>query len=92
MAGFSIRNPYFIVVCALLIVVLGVSFLAKMPVDMFPNMDITVVVTATFFPGIPTSASTISGGASSMRAIASSPSLTATTRTSSSANVSSMTR
>src|SRR2546426_8685789 len=53
MAGFSIRNPYFIVVCALLIVVLGVSFLAKMPVDMFPNMDITVVVTATFFPGMP---------------------------------------
>jgi multidrug efflux pump subunit AcrB len=53
MAGFSIRNPYFIVVCALLIVVLGVSFLSKMPVDMFPSMDITVVVTATFFPGMP---------------------------------------
>ena len=53
MAGFSIRNPYFVIVCALLIVVLGVSFLLKMPVDMFPNMDITVVVTATFFPGMP---------------------------------------
>src|SRR6266700_6806272 len=53
MAGFSIRNPYFIVVCALLIVVLGVSFLVRMPVDMFPTMDITVVVTATFFPGMP---------------------------------------
>ncbi len=53
MAGFSIRNPYFIVVCALLVVVLGVSFLVRMPVDMFPTMDITVVVTATFFPGMP---------------------------------------
>jgi HAE1 family hydrophobic/amphiphilic exporter-1 len=53
MAGFSIRNPYFIIVCALLVVVLGVSFLVRMPVDMFPSMDITVVVTATFFPGMP---------------------------------------
>ncbi|HTM49257.1 MAG TPA: efflux RND transporter permease subunit [Bryobacteraceae bacterium] len=53
MAGFSIRNPYFVIVCALLIVVLGVSFLVRMPVDMFPKMDITVVVTATFFPGMP---------------------------------------
>ncbi len=53
MAGFSIRNPYFIVVLALVIGIVGVTVLLRMPVDMFPAMDLTQVVVATFFPGMP---------------------------------------
>jgi multidrug efflux pump subunit AcrB len=53
MSGFAIRNPYFIVVICLIIAVVGVSTLARMPVDMFPAMDIPVVVVATFYNGMP---------------------------------------
>ncbi|MEX2262638.1 MAG: efflux RND transporter permease subunit [Bryobacteraceae bacterium] len=53
MAGFSLRNPYFIVVCALIVGVVGITTVARMPVDMFPSMDLTVVVIATFYPGMP---------------------------------------
>ncbi len=53
MPGFSIRNPYFIVVCALILCIVGVVTIARMPVDMFPSMDLTVVVIATFYPGMP---------------------------------------
>src|SRR5450759_676565 len=53
MSGFAIRNPYFIVVLCLIVAVLGVSTLARMPVDMFPSMDIPVVVVATFYNGMP---------------------------------------
>lgn len=53
MAGFSIRNPYFVIVCALMLVVLGLVTLVRMPVDMFPAMDLTVVGIATFYPGMP---------------------------------------
>src|SRR2546422_588953 len=53
MAGFSLRNPYFVIVCALIIVVVGITTVVRMPVDMFPAMDRTVVVVATFYPGMP---------------------------------------
>src|SRR5436305_1989856 len=53
MSGFAIRNPYFIVVICLMIAVLGVSSLTRMPVDMFPAMNIPVVVVATFYSGMP---------------------------------------
>ena len=53
MPGFSIRNPYFIVVCALILVVVGATAISRMPVDMFPVMDMTVVVVTTFYPGMP---------------------------------------
>src|SRR4249920_47974 len=53
MSGFAIRNPYFIVVICLFIAVVGVTSLARMPVDMFPSMNIPVVVVATFFSGMP---------------------------------------
>jgi multidrug efflux pump subunit AcrB len=52
-AGFSIRNPYLVVVVCLAIVVLGLSTLARMPVDLFPPIKIPVVVVATFFNGMP---------------------------------------
>jgi multidrug efflux pump subunit AcrB len=50
---FSIRNPYFIVVVALIIVVIGISSLVRMPVDMFPEINIPVVAAATFYSGMP---------------------------------------
>ena len=53
MSRFAIRNPYFIVVICLIIAVVGVSSLARMPVDMFPAMNIPVVVVATFYSGMP---------------------------------------
>src|ERR1700712_4517058 len=53
MSRFAIRNPYFIVVICLFIAVLGVSSLARMPIDMFPSMNIPVVVVATFYSGMP---------------------------------------
>src|SRR6266849_6425604 len=53
MSRFAIRNPYFIVVVCLIIAVVGVSGLARMPVDMFPAMNIPVVVVATFYSGMP---------------------------------------
>jgi len=53
MSRFAIRNPYFIVVVCLIIAVVGTSSLARMPVDMFPAMNIPVVVVATFYSGMP---------------------------------------
>ena len=53
MSRFAIRNPYFIVVVCLVIAVVGVTSLARMPVDMFPAMNIPVVVVATFYSGMP---------------------------------------
>jgi multidrug efflux pump subunit AcrB len=53
MPRFAIRNPYFIVVVCLIIAVVGVSSLVRMPVDMFPAMNIPVVVVATFYSGMP---------------------------------------
>ncbi|HLK67298.1 MAG TPA: efflux RND transporter permease subunit [Bryobacteraceae bacterium] len=53
MSRFAIRNPYFIVVACLIIAVVGVTSLVRMPVDMFPAMNIPVVVVATFYSGMP---------------------------------------
>ncbi len=53
MPTFAIRNPYFIVVVCLVITVVGLTSLLRMPVDMFPVMNIPVVVVATFYSGMP---------------------------------------
>jgi multidrug efflux pump subunit AcrB len=53
MSGFAVRNPYFIVVVCLIIAVVGMTSLGRMPVDMFPAMNIPVVVVATFYSGMP---------------------------------------
>src|SRR6201993_4638655 len=53
MSRFAIYNPYFIVVVCLIIAVVGVTSLLRMPVDMFPAMNIPVVVVATFYSGMP---------------------------------------
>ena len=53
MSRFAIRTPYFIVVVCLMILVVGITSVARMPVDMFPSMNIPVVVVATFYSGMP---------------------------------------
>ncbi len=53
MSGFSIRNPYFIIVACLMIAIVGVVTLVRMPVDLFPPINIPVVVVATFYSGMP---------------------------------------
>lgn len=53
MSGFSIRNPYFILVICLIIAVVGVSSLVRMPVDLFPTINLPEVVVATFYNGMP---------------------------------------
>lgn len=53
MSRFAIRNPYFIVVVCLIVAVVGVTSLVRMPIDMFPSMNIPVVVVATFYSGMP---------------------------------------
>ncbi|HZZ18014.1 MAG TPA: efflux RND transporter permease subunit, partial [Opitutaceae bacterium] len=53
MSRFSIRYPYLIVVLCLIISVVGISSVVRMPVDLFPPINIPVVVVATFYSGMP---------------------------------------
>src|ERR1700751_2629166 len=53
MSGFSIRNPFFIMVCCLIVAIVGTVTLVRMPVDLFPPINIPVVVVATFYSGMP---------------------------------------
>lgn len=55
MSRFSIRNPYFIVVVCLALCVVGATSLVRMPVDLFPPINLPEVVVATFFSGMPPS-------------------------------------
>src|SRR6201997_5657635 len=53
MSRFSIRNPYFIVVICLVLTVIGITSIARMPVDLFPSINLPEVVVATFYSGMP---------------------------------------
>jgi multidrug efflux pump subunit AcrB len=53
MSRFAINTPYLIIVACLIVAILGAVGVARMPVDMFPSMNIPVVVVATFYPGMP---------------------------------------
>ena len=53
MPGFSIRNPYFIIVICLTLLVIGVTSLSRMPIDLFPPINLPEVVVATFYTGMP---------------------------------------
>ncbi|HLJ16117.1 MAG TPA: efflux RND transporter permease subunit [Bryobacteraceae bacterium] len=53
MSRFSIRNPYFIIVICLALMVVGITSLARMPVDLFPTINLPEVVVATFYSGMP---------------------------------------
>src|SRR5229473_3214988 len=53
MPRFAIKYPYFIVVLCLVITIVGTTTLVRMPVDLFPGINIPVVVVATFYSGMP---------------------------------------
>jgi hydrophobic/amphiphilic exporter-1 (mainly G- bacteria), HAE1 family len=53
MPTFSLKHPYFIIVVCLFICVLGITSIVQMPVDMFPPINIPVVLVATFYNGMP---------------------------------------
>jgi multidrug efflux pump subunit AcrB len=53
MSRFSIRNPHFIVVICLALMVIGATSVIRMPVDLFPTINIPEVIVATFYSGMP---------------------------------------
>src|SRR5215470_8860389 len=53
MSRFALRYPYFVIVICLVTCVVGLTSLVRMPVDLFPPINIPVVVVATFFSGMP---------------------------------------
>jgi multidrug efflux pump subunit AcrB len=53
MSRFAIKTPYLIIVVCAIMAILGAASVVQMPVDMFPSMNIPVVVVATFYPGMP---------------------------------------
>ena len=53
MPKFALAYPYFIIMLCLVVAVVGVSTVARMPVDLFPQINIPVVVVATFYSGMP---------------------------------------
>ena len=53
MPSFAIKYPFFIIMLCLIVGVVGVTTVARMPVDLFPNINIPVVVVATFYSGMP---------------------------------------
>jgi multidrug efflux pump subunit AcrB len=53
MSSFAIRYPFFILMACLAIVVIGTVNLLNMPMDLFPEVKIPVVVVATFYSGMP---------------------------------------
>jgi multidrug efflux pump subunit AcrB len=53
MPKFALDYPFFIIMACLVILLVGVTNIAGMPVDLFPKIDIPVVVVATFYSGMP---------------------------------------
>ncbi|HEY6768499.1 MAG TPA: efflux RND transporter permease subunit, partial [Candidatus Sulfotelmatobacter sp.] len=53
MSSFAIKYPFFILMMCLFVIVVGVTTVARMPVDLFPEVNIPVVVVATFYSGMP---------------------------------------
>ncbi len=53
MSSFAIKYPFFILMLCLGIVVVGITTVVRMPVDLFPQIQIPVVVVATFYSGMP---------------------------------------
>src|SRR5277367_915909 len=53
MPKFALRYPFFIIMMCLVVLLIGVVNIASMPVDLFPNIDMPVVVVATFYNGMP---------------------------------------
>jgi HAE1 family hydrophobic/amphiphilic exporter-1 len=53
MSRFSIRSPHLVIVASLMVVIVGLTRLARMPVDLFPAINLPEVVVATSYNGMP---------------------------------------
>jgi multidrug efflux pump subunit AcrB len=53
MPGFSIRSPFFIIVVCLVLLVIRITSLVRMPVDLFPSINLPEVAVATVYSGMP---------------------------------------
>src|SRR5271157_3817366 len=53
MPKFALAYPYFIIMLCLVVAVVGVTTVVRMPIDLFPQINIPVVVVATFYAGMP---------------------------------------
>src|SRR5450631_1207758 len=53
MSPFALKYPFFILMMCLFVFVVGVATVTSMPVDLFPEVNIPVVVVATFYAGMP---------------------------------------
>lgn len=53
MPKFALRYPFFIIMLCLMVSLVGVVTVIRMPVDLFPKIDMPVVVVATFYNGMP---------------------------------------
>jgi multidrug efflux pump subunit AcrB len=53
MPSFAIRHPYLLIVVCFFVCVLGLTSVTRMPVDMFPPINLPVVLVATFYSGMP---------------------------------------
>jgi multidrug efflux pump subunit AcrB len=53
MSSFAIKYPFFVLMMCLFVMVVGVTTVTSMPVDLFPEVNIPVVVVATFYAGMP---------------------------------------
>lgn len=53
MSSFAIKYPFFILMMCLFVMVVGITTMTNMSVDLFPEVNIPVVVVATFYAGMP---------------------------------------
>jgi multidrug efflux pump subunit AcrB len=53
MPKFALAYPFFIIMLCLMVALVGVVTIVRMPVDLFPTIDMPVVVVATFYNGMP---------------------------------------
>ena len=53
MPKFALKYPFFILMISLMVMLVGIANVTSMPVDLFPDIDIPVVVVATFYSGMP---------------------------------------
>ncbi|MGA3081996.1 MAG: efflux RND transporter permease subunit [Terracidiphilus sp.] len=53
MPKFALRYPFFIIMLCLMVALVGGVTIMQMPVDLFPKIEMPVVVVATFYNGMP---------------------------------------
>jgi multidrug efflux pump subunit AcrB len=53
MSSFAIKYPFFVLMMCLFVMVVGITTVTSMPVDLFPEVNIPVVIVATFYAGMP---------------------------------------